>query len=58
MSSQAHMSRTGSLWRIPLVLAALTLAGLVAGLLGDGWFDMLAGIGLGIPVLLCLYKSA
>lgn len=58
MSSQAHTSRVGPLWRIPLVLAALTLAGLVAGLLGDGWFDVLAAIGLGIPVLACLYKAA
>ena len=45
-------------FRTPLLLAALTVIGLVAGLLGDDWLDVLAWVGLGIPVLACLYKSA
>jgi len=44
-------------WRIPLVLAALTVLGLVAGLLGDGWLDALSWAGLGIPALIGCWKS-
>ena len=44
-------------WRIPLVLAALTVLGLVAGLLGDGWLDVLSWVGLGIPALIGCWKS-
>jgi hypothetical protein len=47
-----------SVFRIPLMLAALTLVGLVAALLGDDWLDVVSWVGLGIPVLACLYKSA
>lgn len=43
-------------FRIPLMLAAVTVAGLVAGLLGDGLLDVLAWLGLGLPVLACVYK--
>jgi len=56
---QNETSRGGSaVFRIPVLLAALTALGLVAGLLGDGWLDVLAWVGLGIPALACLYKSA
>ena len=44
-------------WRVPLVLAALTVLGLVAGLLGDGWLDALSWLGLGIPALIGCWKS-
>lgn len=44
-------------WRVPLVLAALTVLGLVAGLLGDGWLDVLSWMGLGIPALIGCWKS-
>lgn len=45
-------------FRIPLLLAAVTVVGLVAGLLGDGLPDVLAWLGLGLPVLACAYKCA
>lgn len=35
----------------PLFLAVLTIVGLVAALLGDGWFDALSWIGLAVPAL-------
>lgn len=44
-------------FRIPLLLAGLTLLGLIAGLLGDGLLDGLAWAGLGLPVLLGLHKA-
>ena len=39
---------------IPLLLALVSLAGLVIGLTGDGWRDVLAAILLFIPVALFL----
>lgn len=49
--------KSPTVFRIPLVLAAVTVVGLVAALLGDDGFDVLSWIGLGIPVLACLWKS-
>jgi hypothetical protein len=37
-------------WRMPILLGVLTAIGLVAGLLGDGWWDLVSVAGLGIPV--------
>jgi hypothetical protein len=54
----ARKPQAPSVFRIPLMLAALTLVGLVAALLGDDWLDVVSWVGLGIPVLACLYKSA
>lgn len=45
----------GRIFRWPAVLAVMTLVGLVAGLLGDGWHDGVAWIGLGVPVLICAW---
>jgi hypothetical protein len=44
------MSAFRTLWGMPILLGVLTAVGLVAGLLGDGWWDVVAVIGLGIPV--------
>ncbi|QXQ06776.1 hypothetical protein KX816_01520 [Sphingosinicellaceae bacterium] len=38
-------------FRNPAIIAVATLTGLVAGLLGDGVYDGLAWLGLGIPVV-------
>jgi hypothetical protein len=39
----------GSLWGWPIALAVLSGAGLVGGLLGDGGWDGLTWVGLGVP---------
>ncbi|WP_165491625.1 hypothetical protein [Stutzerimonas kirkiae] len=39
-------------FRLPALIALLGFAGLVTALLGDGWWDALAWIGLGIPAML------
>ncbi len=44
-------------FRVPVILAALSTVGLLAALLGDGVPDALSWLGLGIPVALCLYKA-
>ncbi len=51
----SHRSR--ATWRIflwPGAIAALGAAGLFAALLGDGLWDALAWLGLGIPAVLGL----
>ncbi|HEX7817295.1 hypothetical protein [Dyella sp.] len=45
-------------WGIPLVLAVLTMAGLLSALLGEPMvWKVLAWAGLAIPVTVCLYFS-
>jgi hypothetical protein len=38
------------IFAIPALVAALTLLGLIAGLLGDGAFDAAASAGLAAPI--------
>jgi hypothetical protein len=45
------------LWGVPVLLAILTTIGLVAALLGDGLWDLVSGIALGVPVLLGIWHS-
>jgi hypothetical protein len=44
-----------STFLLPSLIALLGLAGLFAALLGDGWWDSLAWIGLGLPALLGIW---
>jgi hypothetical protein len=39
------------LWGMPLLLGALTVSGLVVGLLEDGMWDVVAAAALALPVL-------
>ncbi len=43
------------LWLWPILLAILTLSGLVSGLVSDEAGDVWAWVGLGVPVLIGLY---
>jgi hypothetical protein len=54
MSGRKHHP-TGRIFAIPVLIALVTLIGLVAALLGDGWRDMLSWVGLGIPVITALH---
>lgn len=40
------------IFRWPAAIAVLTTAGLVAGLVSDGWGDVLAAVGLLVPAVL------
>ncbi|WP_119079181.1 hypothetical protein [Chitinophaga alhagiae] len=42
------------LWGMPLILAVLSLAGLIIALAGDGIWDIFSWIGLGIPLYLII----
>ena len=38
------------IWAMPILLAVLTVVGLVAALLGDGVWDLVSAVTLGAPV--------
>ncbi len=49
--------RQASFWKVfaaPLAIGLLSAAGLFAALLGDGLWDSLSWIGLGLPALIAL----
>lgn len=45
----------GPLWRGPVLLAVLSLFGLLSALLADGLWDTLSWLALGVPVLVCAW---
>lgn len=52
MSHRSQSTRTVFTW--PLLIGLLGAAGLFAALLGDGGWDVLSWVGLGIPAVLGL----
>jgi hypothetical protein len=58
MGKRLHSPRRQTLWQIfmiPLVLGVLSTMGLISALVGDGIWDGVSWITLGIPILLCVY---
>lgn len=56
----SFISRRRSNWevfRIPLLVAALSTWGLVSALVGDGIYDVISWITLGIPVLIIIWAT-
>lgn len=49
------MSWRESTFMLPTLIAVLGFAGLFAALLGDGWWDVAAWLGLGLPALLSVW---
>ncbi len=45
------------LWGMPIVLGILTTIGLISALLGDGVWDAVSAVTLGIPVLLGVWHG-
>lgn len=43
-------------WRIPMVLAVVSLVGLTAAILGDGFWHWLCWITLSVPLAVCAVK--
>jgi hypothetical protein len=39
----------------PMVVGALSVIGLVAALIGDGWWDVVSWLSLTLPILLYLF---
>jgi hypothetical protein len=46
------------IFAVPLLLGGLTTVGLIAALVGDGIWDGLSWLTLGVPVVVCLYYLA
>jgi hypothetical protein len=44
-----------SIWAAPIVFGVLTTVGLISALLGDGVWDALSAVTLGIPVAACAW---
>ncbi|HEY4135725.1 MAG TPA: hypothetical protein VGO34_10975 [Alphaproteobacteria bacterium] len=44
------------IFRVPLMLAVVTLFGLLSALLGDGLWDVLSWIALGLPLAVIAWK--
>jgi hypothetical protein len=41
-------------WRAPVAIGVASSVGLVAGLVADGWGDVVSWIGLGLPLVVLL----
>jgi hypothetical protein len=50
--------RTGRIFGAPILLAALTVFGLLAALLGEGWWHALAWLALSIPLVSIAWNVA
>jgi hypothetical protein len=48
----------GQIFAAPIVVGALSVVGLVAALVGDGWWDALSWVSLTLPVLLYFFFVA
>ncbi|MCM8729352.1 hypothetical protein ACFO8O_00025 [Hephaestia sp. GCM10023244] len=42
-------ARRGAIFGMPILVGTASLVGLVVGLLGDGWFDILSGLAVAVP---------
>ena len=49
--------RTNPIWRIPIVLGAITAVCLVVALVDDGYWDLIASLGLGAVAVFGCYKG-
>ena len=49
--ANSRHGRTGRIFGAPTLLAALTVFGLLAALLGEGWWHALAWLALSIPLV-------
>ncbi|MBR1203067.1 MULTISPECIES: hypothetical protein [unclassified Bradyrhizobium] len=49
----AHRSLS-QIFAAPLIIAIVSTVGLISALVGDGWWDAVSWVALGLPVLLYL----
>lgn len=60
MNASARRARNSlaAIFAAPTAIALASIVGLVAGLLGDGWHDLLSWVGLGVPATVILWSLA
>jgi hypothetical protein len=55
MNGDQAVRRTATqIFAVPLVVAAISLVGLLSALIGDDWWDAVSWLTLGIPITLYL----
>ncbi|WP_458757017.1 hypothetical protein ACSVBT_14715 [Afipia sp. TerB] len=55
MTVRSRRQTLGQIFAAPLVIGALSVIGLISALVGDGIWDGLSWLTLGVPVVLCAY---
>ena len=45
----------GQIFAAPIVVGVLSIVGLLAALIGDGWWDVVSWLALTLPILLYLF---
>jgi len=55
MDRMRNRRTLGQIFVAPIVVGLLSAIGLVAALIGDGWWDAVSWFSLGLPVLLYLF---
>jgi hypothetical protein len=45
----------GQIFAAPIVIGVLSIVGLLAALIGDGWWDAVSWLSLTLPILLYLF---
>ncbi len=50
-----HKKTSRALWRAPIIMGVSSLIGLIVALLGDGVWDIVGWVGLGVPMLVMLW---
>lgn len=46
------------IWLWPLLFGLISAAGLIVALLGDGWYDVLSCVALGLVATACIWLGA
>jgi hypothetical protein len=55
MTARSRRQTFGQIFAAPAVIAALSAIGLISALVGDGIWDAVSWLTLGVPVALCAY---
>lgn len=55
MTVRSRRQTLGQIFAAPMVIGALSVVGLISALVGDGVWDGLSWLTLGVPVALCVY---
>jgi hypothetical protein len=54
MNAHEHKRRLNRVWTWPMAIALVTAVGLISALLGDGWADAGAWVGMGLPIFVAI----
>ena len=46
------------IWLWPLLFGIISAGGLIAALLGDGWYDVMSCVALGLVAAACIWLGA